>query len=83
MHPGGLTMFRHTMQEVSNIEQFCPRKFIENKTIYIYKENSGPILVLLLEIPQQVGFNENVFMIFRPKLGEILNFEYVLSLRII
>ncbi len=59
------------MQEVLNIEQFCQKKFIEIKIIYIYKENWGPILELLLEIPRQVGLDGNVFMIFGPKLGEI------------
>jgi hypothetical protein len=39
-------------------------------------------LLIVLESPRWVGLNEDNLEIFRPKVREILNFEYFLSLEI-
>jgi hypothetical protein len=40
------------------------------------------MLLVSLESPWQLGFNEGDLELFRPKLGEILNFKKYLSLEI-
>jgi hypothetical protein len=56
-----------------NIEQFCQRKFnkIETKKILGNLKSTLDII----KKPLMNGFFEGDSLLFRPKVGEILNFE--------
>jgi len=71
-HKGfGFIMFQLAVKKLLNIEQF----FIEFLCNWKLKGNLGVPLVLM-ESPQWVAFNEGDLEFFRPKVQEILNFEY-------
>jgi hypothetical protein len=78
LHGDGFVVFRHTMQEILNIEQFCNWTFKKIET-QIPKAIWGMLLVLM-ESSSSVGFYGDEFVIFGPNVHEILNFEYFFSL---
>jgi hypothetical protein len=67
-------MFRPIVQEWLNIEKNCHWKFSKIKTRNV-KDILGLALVLL-EILWWIGFYGGDFVVFGPKVHEILNFEY-------
>jgi hypothetical protein len=72
VHEGGFILFRPMVQELSNnIEQFFQRKFIKIKKIKIKIKDFFSIV----ENPFMNGFLGGDFIIFRPKVGEILDFD--------
>jgi hypothetical protein len=70
VHQGGLRVFRPMMQELLNIEQFCPKK---SKSKLNVLGNWG-LLLVLLEGLQQIRFKGISFIISRPKLWGLSNF---------
>ncbi len=71
VHWGGLVMFRLTMQELLNIEQFFQRKF--NKIEIKYIRKLGQVLHILGS-PWQVGFHGGNLINFRLKVVKIFHF---------
>lgn len=57
-----------TMQELFNIEQFCPKIFKKSKLINL--EKLGEFLVLFLESFWWIGFIKGDSINFRPKVGK-------------
>jgi hypothetical protein len=71
VHWGALVVFRLSMQELLNIEQFFQRKFNKIKIKYIRK--LGQVLYILGS-PWQVGFHGRNLIKFRLKVVKIFHF---------
>ncbi len=71
MYEGGLVMFNLAMQGLLDIKQCFHWKFINN---FFFGENLVKLLILV-ESASWVGIYGGDFIIFGPKLQDILNFE--------